>query len=316
MLATALRGASIFNGAHPEEVSSFVNEHVGQHSLEMVGRERASARLSFREFAGFGLSLISYGNRVRVRSPELESMYHFQIITQGECAWYRGNDRTTLQQGQAMMVNPHENIDLEYSEDCEKLIIKVPDKVMNTALTSASHGMPNTAIQFSGAPMNLNRCPGLLKLLETVFVELEEGENELAEVSAPYREIILRKLLHVFPNNAKETRAGQACAPALSKMLVYIDRNLKQDIGIDELSSVSNTSVRSIYNLFSKTFSTTPKCYVKQLRLQKLREDLLRGSARNVTEVALDYGFTHLGRFSSDYKKAFGELPSETLRTA
>lgn len=33
----------------------------------------------------------------------------------------------------------------------------------------------------------------------------------------------------------------------------------------------------------------------------------------NVTKVALDFGFDQLARFSSEYKKAFGELPFQTL---
>ena len=36
--------------------------------------------------------------------------------------------------------------------------------------------------------------------------------------------------------------------------------------------------------------------------------------ATNVTAIALEYGFTHLGRFSEFYKTAFGMLPSESLR--
>jgi transcriptional regulator GlxA family with amidase domain len=35
---------------------------------------------------------------------------------------------------------------------------------------------------------------------------------------------------------------------------------------------------------------------------------------RSVTAVALDYGFTHLGRFSECYKATFGILPSDSLK--
>lgn len=314
MLATALRGSTIFQGAYPDEVSSFINQHIGHHSLEVFDSERMGSRLSFREFAGLGLSQVSYGSRVRVRSPELESIYHFQIITRGECAWGRDGERMVLGQGQALMVNPYEKIDLEYSADCEKLIIKVPECVISDAAVSATNRLEGRSVRFRKAPQDLKGSPGLLKLLETVFAELEDPGTDPDTVSGPYREIILRKLLHVFPNNAIEPETQTHCPPALHKILQYIEQNLKQNIGIEDLSSMSNMSVRSIYNLFSRNFCTTPKSYLKQMRLQKLREELLGGRVRNVTEVALDYGFCHLGRFSSDYRKAFGELPSETIK--
>jgi AraC-like DNA-binding protein len=32
-----------------------------------------------------------------------------------------------------------------------------------------------------------------------------------------------------------------------------------------------------------------------------------------VTDIALRHGFSHLGRFSAEYRRRFGERPSETL---
>jgi AraC-like DNA-binding protein len=61
---------------------------------------------------------------------------------------------------------------------------------------------------------------------------------------------------------------------------------------------------------------STPKHFIRQRKLEKIHAQLSDPGARirNVTEVALDYGFLHLGRFSESYKNAFGELPSDTLR--
>jgi len=49
----------------------------------------------------------------------------------------------------------------------------------------------------------------------------------------------------------------------------------------------------------------SPMKYVKQIRLDN--------GSTTVTYVAMDHGFFQLGRFSADYRRAFGELPSVTL---
>ena len=50
------------------------------------------------------------------------------------------------------------------------------------------------------------------------------------------------------------------------------------------------------------------------LGLQRVREELLNGSGSNVASVALRWGFEHMGRFANQYRRAFGETPSQTLR--
>lgn len=43
---------------------------------------------------------------------------------------------------------------------------------------------------------------------------------------------------------------------------------------------------------------------------------MARGRHVTVTEIATALGFVELGRFSVEYRRAFGESPSETLRQA
>ncbi|HEA51103.1 hypothetical protein LCGC14_1518180 [marine sediment metagenome] len=316
MFSQSLATSTIFHGAHPEEVSAFVNQHIGGHSLDLLGGENLAASLSFGEFAGFGLSRISYGNHVRVKSPALDDIYHFQVVTRGECRWRHGGENLRVRRGQAMMVNPDEVIDLEYTQECEKVIIKVPASIMKSVSSTGSSAREQV-VRFDRLPIDMRLCPSLMSILDAVFSEFEEsGDSNLGAVTLPYREIVLKKLLKVFPNNWNASDSVQPVSPSMERIIRYIEENVKEDIELETLSQISNMSIRSIYNAFSRVFSTTPKSYVKLVKLKRLRNDLLHGHCRNVTEVALDYGFSHLGRFSSDYRKRFGELPSETMRLA
>ena len=58
----------------------------------------------------------------------------------------------------------------------------------------------------------------------------------------------------------------------------------------------------------------SPKAVLRDLRFDRARRDLLRApSTATVTDIALRYGFAHLGRFSLACEKRYGEKPSEAL---
>ena len=83
------------------------------------------------------------------------------------------------------------------------------------------------------------------------------------------------------------------------------------------MSRHSHLSLRSLYLLFEKNVKMTPKQYIRQKKLENVHATLIDPArpAPNVTAVALEYGFTHLGRFSELYRSTYGVLPSESMRS-
>ena len=51
--------------------------------------------------------------------------------------------------------------------------------------------------------------------------------------------------------------------------------------------------------------------YINAMRLNGARRELM--NRLKVNEAANAWGFWHMGQFAKDYRKLFGELPSETL---
>jgi AraC-like DNA-binding protein len=58
----------------------------------------------------------------------------------------------------------------------------------------------------------------------------------------------------------------------------------------------------------------SPMRYLWLRRMSLARRELRRAEApATVTAIALSFGFSHLGRFSVEYRTLFGETPSQTL---
>jgi len=82
---------------------------------------------------------------------------------------------------------------------------------------------------------------------------------------------------------------------------------------MEPLARASGVSLRTLEYAFREALQMGLHEYIKNKRLNAARRDLLK-QAPSVTDVALDYGFTHLSYFAQAYARLFGELPSKTLR--
>jgi transcriptional regulator GlxA family with amidase domain len=92
--------------------------------------------------------------------------------------------------------------------------------------------------------------------------------------------------------------------------------NLGKLVHIRDLCRVAGVEQHTVLRAFRAIRDTTPYRYLHALRLKGAREALLtsEADAETVTRVAMRFGFSELGRFAADYRSAFGESPSETLR--
>jgi AraC family ethanolamine operon transcriptional activator len=86
---------------------------------------------------------------------------------------------------------------------------------------------------------------------------------------------------------------------------------------IDDICRQTFTSRRTLQNCFERITGESPAFFLKAQRLNAVRREILRGNRNTrIGDVAANWGFWHLSQFSSDYKRLFGEVPSETLRFA
>jgi len=99
----------------------------------------------------------------------------------------------------------------------------------------------------------------------------------------------------------------------------YVDSvEIDRPVHISELCSDLQVSRRTLHRAFQQTLGMGPSAYPRLPRLSAVHHALMAANPvyGSVTQAALDYGFTDLGRFAAAYKKMFGELPSQTRRKA
>lgn len=81
-----------------------------------------------------------------------------------------------------------------------------------------------------------------------------------------------------------------------------------------EIAAAVGASVRTLHNAMIAVFGVSLQAYLFEQRIWSARKELLATqSQKKIKTIAIDNGFFHFGRFSTSYKRKFGESPSETV---
>jgi AraC-like DNA-binding protein len=314
MTLVMLKSGAVLHKASPTEVSSYVQRHIGEHRLELQGR-RGEATLHHKRFGSVGLSQISYGSRVLVANAHgMPKTYHLQIVMEGSCEIRYPNRKTySVKSGEAALINPLDPLCMEYSDDCVKLIVDFSPVLAKRAYGVQTGHAPAGELRFDAEPVGIPEGSAFRKILELIFLEADSSAKKNDAVCDALGLLMVAKAMEIVSCSVAASYEDDEFFGLIDG---FIDTHIQQDIDVTEVARLSNVSVRTLYYRFKSVKGQSPQAYIKTRRLGALRKHIQTAPnhARNVTEVALQYGFTHLGRFASEYKELFGEFPSETLR--
>ena len=97
----------------------------------------------------------------------------------------------------------------------------------------------------------------------------------------------------------------------------FLSSHAAEGVRIGELSRVAGVSERTLRKAFHTVHGLSPKQFDLRERLCGARRALSNGdqARQTVTAIACEFGFFELGRFARAYKEAFGESPSQTIKT-
>lgn len=162
------------------------------------------------------------------------------------------------------------------------------------------------------------RVRNLRDLLLSVLQSLHT--NPTALQSRQTQRMLEQSLLGAVVAAAPDQGVSMSPPQRSRRHLVNAARALMQSriaepISVADVCIALGISRRTLQYSFQEVLGINPVRFLRALRLNGVHRDLRNETSRaSVQEAAGRWGFWHLGHFVSDYKKMFGELPSQTIR--
>lgn len=140
--------------------------------------------------------------------------------------------------------------------------------------------------------------------------------HQPASVTGRHEQAVVATLAAALCGCSPRRGARGVASRRLAELEAWIDAHLGEPITIGRLCSIAGVGERALQLGFDARRGMSPMRYLLERRLAAVHRRLQADGAEacDVTSVATEYGFTHLGRFSIAYRRSFGESPSSTRR--
>jgi AraC-like DNA-binding protein len=296
-------------------------------AVQLVGKIYAPHQLSLhRRAAALDVSLdttgaknwqivrLRYGASVLVDTDFRDGMLVKSCVA-GTGSVRQGGKHAQWRPGSSIPISLNVRTMFDFGRECATVALRL-DRQRLELLCSRWLGHPlDEGLRFALAPFSdtLQRTwNSTLALVESSTL------NALPQAAeAALEEFVLTLLLRGHPHNFSELLERPEREPGsrlVRRAVQFVEEHASSALTTSDIAAGIGASVRALQAGFRKWRQVTPTEYLRTIRLQRVRDALLQADpSTTVTDVALDHGFFHLGRFSQHYKRAFGENPAATL---
>jgi AraC family ethanolamine operon transcriptional activator len=158
----------------------------------------------------------------------------------------------------------------------------------------------------------------LRRLLHQI-ISMGERNDKTENSDALYArlEYLMPKMILSILESARYHRKAfsRRRAKTLSQAEEIIRDRIDEPLTVHKLSLLTGVTERALHYAFMEKYGVSPKAYLQATRFNVVRREIRNADPHRtkVTDIANRWGFWHMGQFAKDYRKFFGELPSETL---
>lgn len=267
------------------------------------------------------IGYIEYGTDVTIDiDASVLNSYSISLPVSGQQELRKPNGLLMSDSNNGLIVSPYDQQELAIAGNCRKIQVAIKCVAMRQVLEELlQRPAPQPIVFETGISTDQGTPAAWWRLVKFLLMELDQARDLFGHVSI-VRDIertLIKGLILAQPNNYSSELEGISqtrCPAYLLKAKQFMHENAGDELNLDDIGRAAGVSRFKLSEDFKKYFGISPALYLKRFRLEAVRQALLEGGCNeNITAVAMRWGFNHLGRFSSDYKKLFLEVPSKTV---
>jgi len=295
-----------------------ISQRVSPHKIEMTGHaDLLDVNFSGVHLDGIALLHAYYGCSIEAK-PEHSEFYYTHTMLRGNSEIEHGKNQCETITGDTVVLSPSVPYNMKLHEKCDRIVIRIDPEQVKSHLSKLLYREVDKNLVFD---LKLKNAATWWNTINYILCQIENEPRVLhsKNVQRTYAQLIISNLLELHNHNYIDKLQQQGedmMCPQIRSAIDYIQSRLHKNLSLAELASHCNVSARTLQRSFLKHLGTSPTAYVRNSRLDAIRDELQSISDFEngcIKRTLLDYGVIDFGRFAQYYRARFGCTPKETV---